>query len=75
MLVSLVGGDAPDDATVAFLLSAARAMKKDEEEEERRKREEELRADEKGESAEGMGRGGFVADQPQDPGRQYTVVR
>ena len=42
-LVSLAGGDAPDDATVAFLLSAALTMKKEEEEEERRKREEELR--------------------------------
>ena len=46
-LVSLAGGDTPDDATVAFLLSAALALKKEEEEEERRKREEELRADEK----------------------------
>ena len=46
-LVSLAGGDAPDDATVTFLLSAALTMKKEEEEEERRKREEELRADEK----------------------------
>ena len=46
-LVSLAGGDTPDDATVAFLLSAALALKKEEEEEERRKREEELKADEK----------------------------
>ena len=45
--MSLAGGDTPDDATVAFLLSAALALKKEEEEEEQRKREEELRADEK----------------------------
>ena len=46
-LVSLAGGDATDDATVAFLLSAALTKKKEEEEEERRKREEALRADER----------------------------
>ena len=42
--MSLVGGDATDDATVTFLLSAALSEK---EEEERRKREEELREEER----------------------------
>ena len=45
-MVSLAGGDATDDAAVAFLLSAALSKNK-EEEEERRKREEELRVDER----------------------------
>ena len=46
--MSLAGGDATDDATVTFLLSAALSEKKKEkEEEERRKREEELREEER----------------------------
>ena len=44
--MSLAGGDATDDATVTFLLSAALSEKK-EKEEERRKREEELREEER----------------------------
>ena len=46
-LVSLAGGDATDDVTVTFLLSAALSEKKEKEEEERRKREEELREEER----------------------------
>ena len=41
------------------------------------RREEEVGGEgaEAGESAEGVGRGGFVAAQPQGPGRQHVVFR
>ena len=58
-------GDAPDDATVAFLLSAALGGAEG-------RREEEVGGEGSG---SGLGRGGFVAAQPQGPGWQYAVFR
>ena len=65
VLVSLAGGDAPDDATVAFLLSAALTMKKEEEEEEEsgscgKKNGRSWRGG-GAKALKGWGRGGFVA--------------